>query len=257
MDSPVIVTRAEGILRIVMNRPQSLNALNGPLRKGLTDAWNQLRDDDDLKVAIISGAGGRAFSVGRDLRESAESYAEDRTLDYELAGEFGYPPRALAKPVIAAIDGYCMGSGFRIAMGAHIRLATKATQFANPQILRGRGTEMPLLLRAAGIPEGVMFDICLTGRRVSGEEAMNWGLVSRLAEDAAELDQAALEVAQVIRDGSPIVRDGIMRAHSLGLTRPGTDGAVYNQVAAMMGSTPDAKAGAAAFVTARGRDGGS
>lgn len=255
---PVLLRERRGsVVCITLNRPKAMNSLNSELRAALTDFWREFRDDKELRVVIVTGAGGRAFSSGRDFKETAAVDEEGGKLGYEISGEYGYPSSVqLGKPVIAAVDGYCLASGLRIAMGCDIRIATENARFGNPQVTRGRGTRMPLDLVRAGIPRAVVMDMVYTGEPISGAQALEWGLVSRIVP-AAELMSTAWAIAEKIAGNSPAVVSGIKRAVEAGLLDLPVNEAqrLWEPVTGgMMGNTQDAIEGARSFAQKRKAD---
>lgn len=215
---PVLIRERRGaVICATMNRPHALNSLDSALRQALTEFWVEFRDDKELRAAIITGAGGRAFSTGRDLKETATINTDGSRPAYELSGEYGYPSSVqLGKPVIAAIDGHCLASGLMIAIGCDIRIASETARFGNPQVTRGRGTRMPLELVIAGVPRAVVMDMVLTGEPLNAKQALEWGLVSRVVPQA-ELMNLAWALGEKIAGNSPVVVSGIKRATEVGV----------------------------------------
>jgi len=256
MSEPEVLLRESkgAVVQITLNRPHAMNALNSKLRAALTAFWREFRDSSQWRVAIITGAGGRAFSSGRDFKETAAADEAGDRLDYERTGEYGYLDNlALGKPVIAAIDGYCLASGLRVAMGCDIRIATETARFGNPQVTRGRGTRMPLDLVRAGIPRAVVMDMVYTGEPITGRQALEWGLVSRIVS-IDQLLPSAWEIAEKIAANSPTVVAGIRRATESGLLDLPVNEAqrLWPVVTGgMMNNTADAIEGARSFAQKR------
>ena len=256
MTEPVLLRERRGhVVCATMNRPRVMNALNVALRQELATFWREFRDDPELRVAIIAGAGDRAFSTGRDLKETATSDAAGEKPAFEETGEYGYPSNIkLGKPVVAAINGHCLAAGLMIALGSDIRICSESARFGNPQVKRGRGTRIPFHLAQAGVPRAVVLDMTLTGRPLTAEQALRWGLVSRVVPEAALLDEA-WAIATEISGNSPVVVTGIKRAVELGLLDLPANEALtlWAPLTGMMGNTPDAVEGARSF--AEGREG--
>ena len=254
MDEAVLLRERRGrVVCATLNRPWVMNALNAALRHELSAFWRGFRDDPELRVAIVTGAGDRAFSTGRDLKETAAADAGSDGLAFEGTGDYGYPSNIqIGKPVVAAIHGYCMAAGLMIALGSDIRICSEGAVFGNPQVTRGRGTRIPLHLSQAGIPRAVALDMSLTGRRLSAEEALRWGLVSRIVPQA-ELLAEAWKVAEGIAENSPTVVTGIKRAVELGLLDLPANEAMklWAPLTGMMGNTADAVEGAKSFAEGR------
>jgi enoyl-CoA hydratase/carnithine racemase len=248
-DQVLLREERDGIVCVTLNRPRVLNALNSELRLALTEFWREFRGSGHLKVAIVVGAGGRAFSTGRDLKETAAADQAGERVAYDKTGEYGYPGDvALGKPVIAAIDGHCMAAGLMIAMGCDIRICTPEASFGNPQVRRGRGTRMPVRLAQAGIPRAVLMDMALTGQPLSAEQALRWGLVSRVVPRERLLAEA-WGIAGTILENSPVVVTAIKRAAEAGLLDLPVNEAlrIWDPLTGMMENTADAIEGARSF----------
>lgn len=254
MSEPVLLREQRGpVVCVTMNRPHVLNALDTALRKALSEFWREFRDDPALKVAIVTGAGDRAFSTGRDLKETAAADAAGTAVAYESTGEWGYPGNLqIGKPVIAAVNGYCVAAGLMIAIGCDIRICSETAKFGNPQVARGRGTRMPYELVRAGLPRAVVMDMVLTGEPLDAERALRWGLVSRVVP-RAELLPTAWAIAERIAGNSPVVVGGIKRAAEVGLLDLPANEALklWGPVTAMMDNTADAIEGARSFAEKR------
>lgn len=253
-DSVLLRERRGAVVCITLNRPQVLNSLNSELRAELHKFWREFRDDKELRVAIVTGAGGRAFSTGRDFKETAAVNADGGRPAYDVSGEYGYPGDVeIGKPVIAAIDGHCLASGLMIAIGCDLRIASDNARFGNPQVTRGRGTRMPSELVRAGVPRAVVMDMVFTGESIDAKRALECGLVSRVVP-VAELMPTAWALAEKIAGNSPAVVSGIKRATELGvLDLPANEarklwGAVTG---GMMTDTADAIEGARSFAEKR------
>lgn len=252
-DQVLLKERRGPVICITLNRPHVLNALNVELRRELTRFWRDLRDDDELRVAIVTGAGTRAFSTGRDLKETATADDGGERLEYDRSGEYGYPGSAtIGKPVIAAINGHCMAAGLMLTLGCDIRIASRNATFGNPQVARGRGTKVPYELIRAGVPRAVAMDMGFIGEPLTSEQALQWGLVSRVTEQD-ELLPLAWRLAETIAGNSPVVVSGLKRAAECGLLDLPANEALklWEPVTRMMGNTQDAIEGAKSFAQGR------
>jgi enoyl-CoA hydratase/carnithine racemase len=254
MTEPVLLRERRGhVVCATMNRPQAMNALNAELRAALAAFWLEFRDDTVLRVAIIAGAGERAFCAGRDLKETATADADGSALDFETTGDYGYPSNIrIGKPVVAAINGHCLAAGLMIALGSDLRICSDTARFANPQVTRGRGTRIPFHLAQVGVPRAVALDMTLTGHSLDATMALRWGLVSRVVPQAELMAEAWL-IAEGIAGNSPVVVTGIKRAVELGLLDlPANEAmALWAPLTGMMGNTADAIEGAKSFAEGR------
>jgi E-phenylitaconyl-CoA hydratase len=191
---------------ITLNRPEVRNAMNRDLRQGLMEGLRRVRDEDEIRVAIITGA-GRTFSAGADLKERAQvGRAEDANAAavIEPGRAPGYARLPMEKPLIAAIDGYCLAAGFELALICDIRICTPEARFGLPEIVRGffpGGGGPQRLIRA--IPQAVAMEMILTGDPIDAESALRVGLVSRIVPEP-ELLSTARQIAQRIASHAPL-----------------------------------------------------
>lgn len=253
-EAPVLLEERRGAVACVtLNRPRQLNALDTALRHALSSFWRRFRDDATLSVAIVTGAGDRAFSTGRDLKETAAADAAGGRVGYEESGDYGYPGSfQLGKPVIAAVHGHCLAAGLMLVAGCDIRICSPAASFGNPQAKRGRGTRTPYELSRIGLPRAVVMDMAMTGEPIGAEDALRWGLVSRVLPQA-ELLPTAWTMAERIAANSPVVVRGLKRASDVGLFDLPANEALklWEPVTRMMGNTADAVEGARSFAEKR------
>ena len=177
----------EQVAIITLNRPAARNAMNSELRLALTKALQRVRQDDEIRTAVITGA-GRTFSAGADLKERAQV---GRPGDADVASVIeanraaGFARLAMEKPLIAAVDGYCLAAGFELVLLCDIRICTAEARFGLPEIVRGffpGGGGPQRLIRA--IPQAMAMEMILTGDAIDAATALRVGLVSRIvAED--------------------------------------------------------------------------
>jgi enoyl-CoA hydratase/carnithine racemase len=193
------------IAYITLNRPESLNAMTNRMKKGLSDIWVDYRDDPDVWVAILSGTGGRAFSTGSDIKEftTAERFGQGLVFQEIQALQEGYVD--LYKPLIVAIDGWCVGGGLELALSCDIRIATEKSKFglAEPKIGRvasGGGT----MRLPAQIPFAIAMEMLLTGDPIDARRAYEVGLINQVVSASEELMPAAEKMAERILSCSPV-----------------------------------------------------
>ena len=199
-------TPCSGVAVLRLNRPARLNAINAAMRAELTESLRALADDTTVHAVVLTGA-GRGFCSGLDVRDfgtgipQPDDPAIDRLRFQEAMAAIPQAIRALPQPVIAAVNGPCVGAGLAITLAADIRICSTAASFGNAAILLGlSGAELGMsyhLPRVVGT--SVAADWMLTGRTVSADEADRRGLVSELLEPAALLDRA-VELAGHIAD---------------------------------------------------------
>ncbi|HUW15709.1 MAG TPA: enoyl-CoA hydratase-related protein [Actinomycetes bacterium] len=241
-------------LIVTLDVPKA-NAVNVETSLQLYGAFARLRDDDALRVGIVTGAGERFFSAGWDLKAAAEGEAVDA--DHSPGGFAGLTEFFdIGKPVIAAVNGLAVGGGFELALAADLVVAADHAEFALPEVRLGIVADSGGLLRVpARVPRAVAMEWLLTGRRIPADEAARWGLVTRVVP-AASLMDAALELAEAIEESAPlavaavleVVRetDGLDVREGFQLLRSGT----LPAYAAML-SSADADEGPRAFAERR------
>ncbi|MFL2634817.1 MAG: enoyl-CoA hydratase/isomerase family protein [Dehalococcoidia bacterium] len=208
-DSPVIFEIEDKVGLITLNRPQAMNALNSAARDILMDALSRIHNDTDIQVGIITGAGGKAFSAGADLKEwsqpgstGASGGLVEEFINHNPVDNFFTIP--VRKPMIAAIDGYCLGGGLELALTCDIRIATERSSFGLPEVKRGfvpGGGGIQRILKA--IPQAPAMEMVLTGNSYSAQDALNWGVISRIVTPENLLN-VAKEIASDIAANAPM-----------------------------------------------------
>ncbi|WP_341368613.1 carnitinyl-CoA dehydratase [Yoonia sp. BS5-3] len=205
-DSPIKTQRDGHVLEVTLDRPKA-NAIDLATSRIMGDVFADFRDDPDLRVAIITGAGEKFFCPGWDLKAAADGDAVDG--DYGRGGFGGLQelPR-MNKPVIAAINGICCGGGLELALSADILLAADHASFALPEIRSGTVADAASIKMPKRIPYHIAMEMLLTGRWIDAQEAARWGLVNRVVP-AADLMTQAREMAALIASGPPLVNAAI------------------------------------------------
>jgi enoyl-CoA hydratase len=186
-----------------VNRVEKLNALNAATRNDIVAALEALRGDEGVRVVVITGAGEKAFIAGADISEFAGRTAHQQRLVMQSMRVFSVMEE-FPKPVIAAINGFCLGGGCELALSCDIRVASERAKFGQPEINLGiipGGGGTQRLTRLVG--EGKAMELILTGKMISAEEAKALGLVNEVYA-AEELMPKALELAGQIAEKSPI-----------------------------------------------------
>ena len=200
--SPLHVTRRGAVLEVVLDRPKA-NAIDLETSRQMGEVFTEFRDDDDLRVAIITGAGDKFFCPGWDLKAAADGDAVDG--DYGKGGFGGLQElRDLNKPVIAAVNGIACGGGLELALSADIILAADHATFALPEIRSGTVADAASIKLPKRIPYHIAMEMLLTGRWFDAEEAARWGLVNRIVPAATLMEEARTLAAQ-LADGPPLV----------------------------------------------------
>lgn len=216
MSDPVLFdARDDGIAIITINRPEQFNALNREVRDALTAAWHRFEADPALRIAILTGAGEKAFCAGGDLKEMVETGMKTPPRDFIPAI---YDNLELTKPTIAAVNGVAFAGGWLISQNCDLCVASTRAKFAITEVKVGRGSPWaaPLIHM---IPQRVFMEIVLTGKPITAQRAYEIGLVNRLAEPEALMD-AAIELAKEVLEGAPLsvraARETVMLATEMG-----------------------------------------
>jgi crotonobetainyl-CoA hydratase len=248
----VDATTRGSILEITIDRPKA-NAIDAATSRALGGCFTTFRDDPELRVAVVTGAGERFFSGGWDLKAAAEGEAED----WGDGGFAGLTERFdLDKPVIAAVNGYAAGGGFELALACDLIVASRSATFFLPEVNLGFVADAGGVLRLPRrLPRALAMELLLTGRRMGAEEAARWGLVNQVVEPT-DLLPAARELAERVAAAAPLA----VRATKAIVTAT-EDRSIEDGYAAMRGgriaaydralTSEDAEEGPAAFVEAR------
>ena len=199
----ILVDRRARVAIITINRPEKRNALNIQTRAEGAAILDELRNDDSIRVVIFTGAGDKAFIAGADIAEFAgRSALQQRAIMMER-GLFNAID-TFPKPVIAMVNGYCLGGGCELALACDIRIASDTASFGQPEINLGiipGGGGTQRLPRLVG--EGKAMEMILTGEIIKAEEAFRCGLVNQVVP-ADQLEARTMEVANRIAEKSPI-----------------------------------------------------
>ena len=201
-DSPIKTSERNHILEVKLDRPKA-NAIDLKTSQILGEIFTNFRDNPNLRVAIITGAGGKFFCPGWDLKAAADGDAVDG--DYGVGGFGGLQElRGLNKPVIAAVNGICCGGGLEWALSADIILAAEHATFALPEIRSGTVADAASIKLPKRIPYHIAMDMLLTGRWLDAEEAARWGLINYIYP-AQKLMDEAYKLGELLASGPPLV----------------------------------------------------
>jgi enoyl-CoA hydratase len=198
-DAVLYTVDASGIALITINRPAQRNCLSKDVRDGLYAAWGRFEADDEARIAILTGAGDKAFCAGGDLKEMVETGLKVPPRDMFPVP---YEVITLSKPTIAAVNGVAFAGGWMIAQGCDLCVASTTATFAITEVKVGRGSPWaaPLIHM---IPQRIFMEIVLTGKPISAARAYEIGLVNRLAEPEVLID-AAYALAREVIAGAPL-----------------------------------------------------
>lgn len=194
----------QGVAVITLNRPERLNAMDAEHYQALSEAWTRVRDDGDIRVALITGAGERSFTTGADLKSFIGSNADLAEFWMTQKGMLLNRGLELWKPVIAAVNGYCLGGGMTLLLATDIRVAAEHATFGVTEVRRGvmaaNGGTQRLL---AQMPYAVGMEMLLSGRTIDAATAERWGLVNRVVP-AERLMETAMEYALEVAANAPL-----------------------------------------------------
>ena len=210
----VLYSKRGAVARVVLNRPEVINAYNVRMRDELFETLEAVRDDPDVRVAVLSGAGERGFCAGADLTEfgTAPSQAVARSVRWErdVWGLF----LAVGKPLVAALHGHVIGSGVEMACLCDVRIASEDAVFRMPEAALGMvpaAGGAQTLPRVVGV--GPALDVLLTGRAVSADEALRLGLTHEVVPSGELEDRAhrvALEMASLPPEAASAAKSAIL-----------------------------------------------
>lgn len=247
----VDVSVDQGICTITINRPERHNAMDGEHYALLSRAWQRVRDDPDILVAIITGAGDKTFTAGADLKNLESVFAPG---DLCLTQKDLLLNRGLEvwKPVIAAINGRCLAGGMTLMLATDIRVAVDTATFAITEVRRGLlaangGTQRTL----RQLPYAIAMELLLTGEEMSAQDALRWGLVNAVVP-RERLMRTAIDYARRILKNGPL---GVQATKELAVRSQDVDMATGLRLEQLMirhlMATEDVKEGRAAFVEKR------
>ncbi len=248
----ILVTVAEGVATITVNRPKALNALNRQTLEELLACSREIAVDQGVRVVVVTGAGEKAFIAGADISAM-------QSMDALAAREFGRLGQSvmdaledLPQPVIAAINGFALGGGCELAMACDIRLASDTARFGQPEVKLGvvpgfGGTQrLPRL-----IGRGAANELLFSGEMINAQEALRLGLVNRVVPQG-ELLAACQELAGKIAAQGPLAvrlcKEAVNRGLEMGLTEACAHEA---ELFALCFASPEQKEGMAAFLEKR------
>jgi enoyl-CoA hydratase len=199
MSDEVLVDVADGIMTVTLNRPEAKNAANKALAEGVAAAMDELDGNDDIRVAIITGAGG-TFCSGMDLK----AFVTGEMPMVEGRGFAGITEKPPQKPLIAAVEGFALAGGLELMISCDLIVAADNAKFGIPEVKRGLAAAAGGLVRLPRqVPPRLAMELALTGDFVSAERAAEMGLINRVVPAGSALD-AARELAQTICANGPL-----------------------------------------------------
>jgi enoyl-CoA hydratase len=194
----ILVEQRGAVTLVTLNRPQALNALNSAVLEELIDAFAKFEADPSQRCAVLTGAGGKAFAAGADIKEMADKPAADFFSQDFFSRWTSHLVKTTRKPWIAAVNGFALGGGCELAMMADFIIASENARFGQPEIKLGVGPGMggsQRLTRAIGKAKAM--EMCLTGRMMGAEEAERAGLVARVVPLASLVEEAVRTATEI------------------------------------------------------------
>lgn len=239
------------VATITLNRPEAMNSLDPESTAQLNSIWQEVRDNPEIRVSVLTGAGSKSFCTGTDMKKTSAP-TECMAAIYLRDGQPILPAMKMWKPIIAAINGYAVGGGLEIALACDMRIASTTAKFGLTEVkvasLAGlNGTQM--LPRS--IPRAVAMKMLLTGDMISAEEALRYGLVSDVVAPE-ELPGLAAAYAEKIATAAPLSVQAAKQAAVLGQDMPIEHGILFSHLLwGVLRDTDDRKEGFTAFAEKR------
>lgn len=239
---------SDGIATITINRPERLNAMDLEHYQGLSSAWQRVRDDPEVRVAVVTGAGDRAFTTGADIKTFITAPTPFEEMWLTQRDPLLNRGLEVWKPIIAAVNGLCIGGGSTLLFATDIRVASEHATFGLAEVKRGLvaangGTQRVL----SQLPYALAMELTLTGATITAETALRWGLINKVVPHA-DLLEAALGYARQIAANAPLAtqaaKELVIRSRDMDL---GTGLRIETLVNRLLMATADAEEGAAAF----------
>jgi enoyl-CoA hydratase len=259
LTAQVLVSKESHVLTVTLNRPARRNAVTMTTLSLLADAWRQAEEDPEVRVAIVTGAGG-SFCAGADLRamagdpddDGAAAAAERRKTDPEFPLRGMLKVRRPSKPIVAAVEGSAIAGGMELLLGTDIRVAAADARFGLSEVrwaLYPGGGGVVRLSRQ--IPYTIAADVMLTGRHITAAEAGQLGLVGHVVAPGTAL-QKAREIAATVAANGPLAVSAVVRTLRSTMAMPEEEAFAFEQplIAEVFGSQ-DAKEGPRAFAEKR------
>jgi enoyl-CoA hydratase len=206
MSDPIFVTRDGPIATVVLNRPEKLNAISVAMSRRLREIMEACDQNETLRCVVLRGAGGRAFSVGADIAEfEATRSSAAKAREYARVGNPAFQSvRACRHPVVALVEGLCVGGGFGLAALCDIKVCGESSRFGVPIKRLGlveSHEELEAMVRAIGA--GPTLEILLTGDLIDAQAALRIGFVNRVMPDD-RVEEETYAIARKISDGAPL-----------------------------------------------------
>ena len=247
MSNEVLVSVEDGIMIVTINRPEARNAANGEVARQIASAMDELDSNDDIRVAILTGAGG-TFCSGMDLK----GFVTGDLPTVKGRGFGGITEAPPAKPLIAAVEGYALAGGFELAITCDMIVAAESAQFGIPEVKRGLAAAAGGLVKLPRqVPPRIAMEMALTGEFISAQRAYELGLINKIVDTGSALD-AAISLAKKITANGPLAvaasKQVVARSQDWST---GEMFAKQNEITSSVFTSADAIEGATAFAEKR------
>jgi enoyl-CoA hydratase len=212
----ILVTIADAVATITINRPSQLNALNKQTIDELNQALTEVENNSEVRAIILTGSGDKAFVAGADIKEFANfSIEEGKLLSAEGHIKLFNHVENLTKPVIAAVNGFALGGGLELAMSAHIRIASETAKLGLPEVTLGvipgyGGTQRLAQL----VGKGKAFELIMTGGMIEANEAHAWGLVNQVVAPELLMETCTKLAAKIVRNSPKAIAAAIVSVNA-------------------------------------------
>ena len=194
----------DGIALITINRPERLNAMDAEHYEGLSKAWQQVRDDPAIRVAVVTGAGEKSFTTGADIKSFIPKPPSLAEMMLTQSAQLLNRGLEVWKPVVAAINGYCLGGGMTLMLATDIRVAAPHATFGVTEVKRGvfpaNGGTQRIIQQ---LPHAIAMEMLLLGDAINADTALRWGLVNHVAP-LPDLLPKAMEIARRLAANAPL-----------------------------------------------------
>ena len=252
VDSTATIKINKHIATITINRPEAMNALDPDTLERLAEIWLEVRENDDIWVAIITGAGEQSFCAGADLKRTipqghqSDPFQSQGLLQIDNGLE-------LWKPIIAAVRGYCLGAGMTLLSACDIRIAAEDSLFGLPEVQRGIVPTLGATQRLPRqLPWAIAMEVLLLGDKLTAQQALQYGLINRVVESEDVLSEAQAIAERLTNEVAPLtsraIKEAAVRSQSLSLSEGLR---IESLLSRHVRNTEDAKEGPKAFAEKR------
>ena len=248
-----VLTQIEGaVATVTVNRPQALNAINTAVLEGLDEAFRQVEEAPEVRAAVLTGAGDKAFVAGADIKAMAD-FGPEEARQFSAFGHRVFAAMERSSKIwIAAVDGFCLGGGCELAMACDWINASPGSKFGQPEVklglIPGFGGTIRLVRR---VGQARALELCATADMIDGDEAYRIGLANHLFEAGTVLEASLKQAARIAKQG-PLAVANAKRVVRAGVDLPQERGnAMEQQAFGLHFGTEDGKEGMAAFMAKR------